>query len=161
MSNCPWSSGDALCGKSGLVAKMAGADRTPVPSILEHNFLTVHANEDNRQTYQLTSSAALFGAHDSTNLPLWVWDGRAGDKFANLFEFVFPKQLTRCVLVLCASITHPEHVLESLERWYKVAEQAVKSHFSEEVVAEAKAAREFDFRQPFLEFSFVSDRNLF
>ncbi|KAI6179501.1 Dynein light intermediate chain [Aphelenchoides besseyi] len=90
--------GENQCGKSLLITKMVGNDRTPNPSVLEYNYLTVHANEDNRQTYQLTSAATTtFGGQDSTNLPVWIMSGN--ESATDLLEFSMPKQLAKCILM--------------------------------------------------------------
>ncbi|CAD5209093.1 unnamed protein product [Bursaphelenchus xylophilus] len=131
--------GEPLCGKSSLIARMVNSDRIPVPSVFEYNFLTVHANEDNRQTYQITSSTAPFGAHDSMNLPLWLCDG--SEQSTPLFEFAFPKQLSKLVVVLCASASKPYNIIKSLMALYKIAEQRIEQHYSEDQIKDAKAAQ--------------------
>ncbi|CAD5206373.1 unnamed protein product [Bursaphelenchus okinawaensis] len=131
--------GNNGCGKSSLVARMIGIDRVPVPSVFEYNFLTVHANEDNRQAYQITSSTAPFGAHDSMNLPVWICDG--SEQSTVLFEFAFPKQLSKLIIVLCASASNPSKIFESLESLYNTAEETIKQNYSEDQIKEAQAAQ--------------------
>ncbi|KAI6234428.1 Dynein light intermediate chain [Aphelenchoides fujianensis] len=128
--------GENHCGKSSLITRMVGADRTPNPSVLEYNYLTIHANEDNRQTYQLTSAATTFGGQDSTNLPVYVMAGN--ESLAEMLEFSMPKQLSKCILLLCASFSEPVKILETLNKWYKVAEAQVQKAFSDEDISLAR-----------------------
>lgn len=118
---------------------MIGSDRTPCPSVLEYNYLTVHANEDNRQTYQLASAAATFGTQDSMNLPVWILSG--DESLGDLLEFAFPKQLSKCVLVLCASFSEPGKIISTLTKWYKLAEAQIQKFYSEDAISQARSER--------------------
>lgn len=129
--------GDPHCGKTSLITRIVNVDRPHHPSVFEYNFLTVNANEDNRQAYQITSSANLFGTQDHMNLPFYICDG-SDDRWRRLYEFAFPKQLSKCVVVLCASFADPEKILESLQKWYKVIEESVRKYYSEDEINEAK-----------------------
>jgi hypothetical protein len=131
--------GENQSGKSSLVTRMIGSDRTPCPSVLEYNYLTVHANEDNRQTYQLTSAATTFGIQDSMNLPVWILSG--DESLGDLLEFAFPKQLSKCVLVLCASFAEPAKILSTLTKWYKLAESQIQKFYNEDAISQARSER--------------------
>jgi hypothetical protein len=121
---------------------MVGADRTSCPSVLEYNYLTVHANEDNRQTYQLTSAAATFGTQDSMNLPVWILSGN--ESLSDLLEFSFPKQLSKCVLLICASFTEPGKILDALTKWYKLAETQIQKFYADDAISQARSERGFE-----------------
>ncbi|KAI6221993.1 Dynein light intermediate chain [Aphelenchoides besseyi] len=130
--------GENQCGKSLLITKMIGNDRTLNPSVLEYNYLTVHANEDNRQTYQLTSAATTtFGGQDSTNLPVWIMSGN--ESSTDLLEFSMPKQLAKCILMLCASFSEPYKIIESLNKWYKMAESQIQKFYNDDAISQARS----------------------
>ena len=120
---------------------MVNAERTPCASILEYNYLTVHANEDNRQTYQLTSAATTFGGQESTNIPVWIMCGN--ETQADLLEFALPKQLSKCILLLCASLAEPPRLIEQLNKWYKIAAAQIQHAYSEEAISQARSERKF------------------
>lgn len=122
---------------------MISADRTPCPSVLEYNYLIVHANEDNRQTYQLTSATTTFGIQDSMNLPVWILSG--DESLADLLEFAFPKQLSKCVLVLCASFAEPAKILSTLTKWYKIAESQIQKFYNEDAISQARSERKLQY----------------
>lgn len=117
---------------------MMKADRNAPGSVLEYSFLTVQPERDNRYAYQLGSTAA-FGPSDAINLPVWTLDGKT--EFAQHLKFAFPQQLTKCAIVLVASLDKPGNILPSLRKWYRVAEQEIQSFYDKKAIEEGKQAQ--------------------
>lgn len=119
---------------------MTSSERQNNSSVLEYNYLTVHADPDGSYAYQLGSGTGL-GPSDFVNLPLWTLDGK--EELAPLLKFAFPPQLAKCVVVLCVSLEQPGNIMPSLQKWYRIVEDQVRTFYSREEIEQAKQARKF------------------
>lgn len=87
------------------------------------------------------SAATTFVPSDSMNLPVWILASRK--EFSPLLRFAFPPQLSKCCVVLCASLAQSGAILTSLNKWYSVISEQIKSFYDPKAIEEAKQAREF------------------
>uniref|UniRef100_A0A7E4UZJ0 Dynein light intermediate chain n=1 Tax=Panagrellus redivivus TaxID=6233 RepID=A0A7E4UZJ0_PANRE len=139
--------GEPECGKTTLLRRMTKADKMSFSSALEYSFLNIQSDYNNGSyAYQLGSAAAgaaaaAFGSSDSINLPVFLLSGH--ESFVPLLKFALPKQLTKACFVLTVSMSPPEKIIPSLEKWFAVAERVVKEHYSEEVIEAGRQARKF------------------
>jgi len=117
--------GEYQCGKSSLVARMIGSEKasSPYSSVLEYNYLPVHFDDDK----------------SSAHLPVWILGG--DESLAGLLEYSFPQRLSRCVLVLCASLAEPWKILPTLDKWYKIAEDQVRRFYTEDDIQTAETGQ--------------------
>uniref|UniRef100_A0AC35FM07 Dynein light intermediate chain n=1 Tax=Panagrolaimus sp. PS1159 TaxID=55785 RepID=A0AC35FM07_9BILA len=133
--------GDEFCGKTSLLQRMTKNKRQSFSSALEYSFLNIQSDyKDDPYAYQLGSSgAAAFGPSDYVNLPVYLLNGRIG--FAPLLKFAFPKHLSKCCIVLMASLLPPENIIPSLEEWYKVIEEKIYETYDEKEIQAGKQAQ--------------------
>uniref|UniRef100_A0AC35FX05 Dynein light intermediate chain n=1 Tax=Panagrolaimus sp. PS1159 TaxID=55785 RepID=A0AC35FX05_9BILA len=133
--------GDEFCGKTSLLQRMTKNERQSFSSALEYSFLNIQSDyKDDPYAYQLGSSgAAAFGPSDYVNLPVYLLNGRT--EFAPLLKFVFPKHLSKCCIVLMASLLPPENIIPSLEKWYKVIEEKIYETYDEKEIQAGKQAQ--------------------
>uniref|UniRef100_A0A914QSD4 Dynein light intermediate chain n=1 Tax=Panagrolaimus davidi TaxID=227884 RepID=A0A914QSD4_9BILA len=126
--------GDEFCGKTSLLQRMTKNERQSFSSALEYSFLNIQSDyKDDSYAYQLGSSgAAAFGPSDYVNLPVYLLNGRT--EFAPLLKFAFPKHLSKCCIVLMASLLPPENIIPSLEKWYKVIEEKIYETYDEKEI---------------------------
>ncbi|KAI1704398.1 dynein light intermediate chain (DLIC) domain-containing protein [Ditylenchus destructor] len=115
--------GNDQSGKSSLIHQMThDRDRPQFSSVLEYNYLTVQADQD-----------------DSANLPVWILDGK--EELSPLLKFAFPPQLAKCAIVLCASLEQPGNILPALRKWNRVIDEQIKAHYPKEDIEQAKQAQ--------------------
>ena len=107
-------------------------------SSLEYNYLTIHADPGGSYAYQLGSVTGL-GPSECVNLPVWMLGGR--EELAPLLKFAFPDQLSKCVIVLSASLEFPGNILPALRKWYRLMEEQIKWQYPKEEIDQAKQAR--------------------
>uniref|UniRef100_A0A914D635 Dynein light intermediate chain n=1 Tax=Acrobeloides nanus TaxID=290746 RepID=A0A914D635_9BILA len=132
--------GDELSGKTSLVNRLCKDDRSHNNSALEYNFMNIQVDyRDGSYAYQLASAATAFGPSDSMNLPVWILDPKK--EFAPLLRFAFPSQLSKCCIVLCASLTQPGHILPSLNKLYSIVSEQIKAFYDPKAIDEAKRAQ--------------------
>lgn len=117
---------------------MKKSERNSCASLLEYDFLTVQAERDGSYAYQLGSTAA-FGPSEAINLPVWTLDGKT--EFAHHLTFAFPSQLSKCAIVLAASLTNPGNILPSLRKWYRMVDEQIRAHYDKSAIEEGKQAR--------------------
>ncbi len=99
-------------GKSSLIFHMTNGEQGSLfSSVLEYNYLKVHADPDGSYAYQLGSTSGL-GPAESVNLPVWILGGK--EELRPLLKFAFPPQLSKCVVLLCSSMQYPGNILPSV-----------------------------------------------
>jgi dynein light intermediate chain 1 len=120
---------------------MTKNERQSFSSALEYSFLNIQSDyKDDSYAYQLGSSgAAALGPSDYVNLPVYLLNGRT--EFAPLLKFAFPKHLSKCCIVLMASLLPPENIIPSLEKWYKVIEEKIYETYDEKEIQAGKQAQ--------------------
>jgi len=129
--------GDELSGKTSLTNRMCRDERHHNSSALEYNFVNIQLDyRDGSYAYQLASAANALGPADSMNLPVWSLDSKR--EFSPLLRFAFPPQLSKCCIVLCASLAQPGQILLSLTKWYSVVNEQIKAFYDPKVIAEAR-----------------------
>lgn len=119
---------------------MCKDDRSDKNSALEYSFMNVQVDyRDGSYAYQLASAANAFGPSDSMNLPIWILDSKK--EFSPLLRFAFPAQLSKCCVVLCASLAQPGHILPSITNWYQIVNEQIKSYYDQKQIDEARQAQ--------------------
>lgn len=127
---------------------MSKDERPHHSSVLEYNFLNIQVDyRDGSYAYQLGSAATALGPSDSMNLPVWILDGKK--EFAPLLRFAFPPQLSKCCIVLCASLAQPGHILPALSKWYNAINEQIKLFYDQKAIDEARQARKLVFMSAF------------
>jgi dynein light intermediate chain 1 len=144
--------GEEFCGKTSLLRRMTKKDeqQKTFSSALEYTFLNIQSDyKDDSYAYQLGSSvAATFGPSDYVNLPVYLLNGRT--QFAPLLKFAFPQQLSKCCIVLMASLLPPENILPSLEKWYKIIDEKINEIYDKKEI-EAGQQAQIRFWQEYVE----------
>jgi len=137
--------GNDRCGKSSLVNRLTknaqNSGMVDFNSALEHNYIEVHADSGASYAYQLGGGVAngLLGPSDSATLAMWLLDGK--QEFAELLQFAFPPQLSRCALILCASLEKPGNILPELRKWYRVFVEQISQYYKQDESEQSKQAQ--------------------
>ncbi|KAL3104653.1 hypothetical protein niasHT_022364 [Heterodera trifolii] len=133
--------GNERCGKSLLANRLTRGERSGQSSVLEYNYLQIQADTDASYAYQLGGGAAsgLLGPTDSTDLPLWILDGK--DECAPLLRFTLPPSLSKCVVCLCASMEQPGNIMPALSKWYRLLDEQIRLHYQPEEIVQARQAQ--------------------
>nr|CAD2201725.1 unnamed protein product [Meloidogyne enterolobii] len=129
--------GNERSGKSSLMSRLMGGTRKPMNSVLEYNYLQIHADASASYVYQLGGGAnGLLGPTESATLPVWILDGR--EEMAPMLKFAFPPSLAKCVVILCTSLEQPGNVLPTLRRWYRLLDEQIRQHYSADEIFQAQ-----------------------
>ncbi|MFH4973890.1 hypothetical protein AB6A40_000599 [Gnathostoma spinigerum] len=141
--------GDSQCGKSWLLSRLEKKDVSGRGSALEYHFLNVHSDyRDASYAYQLSTAGAGVAPGESVTLPVWVLDG--DEVFAPLVKFALTSSLSRSVVILCASLSHPGTIMASLNKWSKMIDAQIQQIYDRQTVADARKAQEL-FWQEYVE----------
>lgn len=129
--------GNERSGKSSLMARLMCGARRPMNSVLEYNYLQIHADASASYVYQLGGGASgLLGPTDTATLPIWILDGR--EEMTPMLKFAFLPSLAKCVVILCASLEQPGNVLPTLRRWYRLLDEQIRQHYTADEIFQAQ-----------------------
>ncbi|VDN50831.1 unnamed protein product [Dracunculus medinensis] len=141
--------GDRQSGKSWLLSRLEKREVSGRGSALEYHFLNVNTDyRDSSYAYQLSIAGGGVAPGESITLPVWVLDG--DQAFAPLIKFALTNCLSRCVVVLCASILQPYSIIPTLNKWSKLLDSQIANIFDRGSIAEARKAQEL-FWQEYVE----------
>lgn len=93
--------------------------------------------------YQLGSTLPDVGPGESARLGVWILDG--DPVHSSLIKFALQSApLERCVVLLCASMTQPWAILDSLRTWSRILQDHVErsEYYDKNLMREAKERRE-------------------
>ncbi|CEF65533.1 Dynein light intermediate chain [Strongyloides ratti] len=130
--------GNSRSGKSSLVKCLTRHDKVSgYGAALEYNFMTVQQDfKESSYSYRTMSAVTALSLPDSLNMPMYILDG--DESYSELLQTAFIPQLSRTIIILCASWERPETMLSNLKKWYDIVNAALKVRYTEEEIAEAQ-----------------------
>uniref|UniRef100_A0A0N5BWB7 Dynein light intermediate chain n=1 Tax=Strongyloides papillosus TaxID=174720 RepID=A0A0N5BWB7_STREA len=130
--------GNSRSGKSSLVKGLTRHDKTSgYGAALEYNFMTVQQDfKESSYSYRTMSAVTALSLPDSLNMPMYILDG--DESYSELLQTALIPQLSKTIIILCASWERPEIMLSSLQKWYNIVNTALKAKYTEEEIKEAQ-----------------------
>lgn len=130
--------GNSRSGKSSLVRCLTRHDKVSgYGAALEYNFMTVQQDfKESSYSYRTMSAVTALSLPDSLNMPMYILDG--DESYSELLQTAFIPQLSKTIVILCATWERPETMLSSLQKWYDIFKQALKVKYTEEEIGEAQ-----------------------
>uniref|UniRef100_A0A0N4ZU95 Dynein light intermediate chain n=1 Tax=Parastrongyloides trichosuri TaxID=131310 RepID=A0A0N4ZU95_PARTI len=134
--------GNSRSGKSSLVKLLTKHEKSAgYYAALEYNFMTVQQDfKESSYSYRTMSAVSALSLPDSLNMSMYILDG--DELYSELLQTAFIPQLTKTIIILCASWEHPENILSSLQKWYDIVDKALQERYTKEEIAEGQKHQE-------------------